>query len=57
MKGICEKCGRIVELVEDITVCQPCLDQAIADVMEKLGQPMILDEEDGCVYMPKGILN
>jgi len=38
-------------------LCSICIERAVMDTLESLGNPMILDEETGEVYVPKGSVN
>ena len=63
----CVKCGGEVE--EDFLLtetelsegcapwCSRCLALEVRDVLEELGHPIVVDEEDGRVYFPTGIQN
>lgn len=38
-------------------VCKQCLEHAVIETLEWLGNPMVLDEDTQDVYMPEGIQN
>lgn len=63
MGQVCSRCGAEVdedlvvgidELVKGcVPICGACIEKALLKTLDELGCPIILDEEEGCVWIPK----
>ena len=55
---VCPRCSTEFDPDEhDALVCNECLEKALRGTLEELGQPMILDEEERILYIPKAKIN
>jgi len=57
MINACIKCGVDFEAEGDAEICDGCIGDVLKKILEEAGQPIILDDEEGAVYFPKGSFN
>jgi DNA-directed RNA polymerase subunit RPC12/RpoP len=50
----CSECGSIFyDELNALQLCNNCLSKEFFKLLDELGQPIILDEETGYLYIPK----
>ena len=58
MEHKCDYCGKIfLDEPNAAPICPECLENKIGEILEELGNPLIYDGEEECIWFPRGTFN